>query len=159
MIRKIIIIMIIFLFGMASSSIYASMNTERPLGINLTPNITSPGDRISQSQIKVFNDRVVIYVDNPQWASFTPTGSMEPVLNEKTNAIEVRPKSMDEISVGDIVSYRSKYADGVLIHRVIYKGNDEEGQYIIVKGDNNPVSDPGRIRFSQVERVVVGLIY
>ncbi|MEM4260442.1 MAG: signal peptidase I [Candidatus Woesearchaeota archaeon] len=159
MIRKIIIIIIIFLFGMASSSIYANINSERPFGINITPNINSPADRISQDQIKVYNDRVVIYIDNPQWASFTPTGSMEPVLNEKTNAIEIKPKSIEDIKVGDIISYKSKYVDGILIHRVIYKGNDEEGAYVIVKGDNNPVSDPGRIRFNQIERVVVGLIY
>jgi hypothetical protein len=57
------------------------------------------------------------------------------------------------------VSYKSVYATGNIIHRVVYKGQDEQGTYFIMKGDNLPTSDPGRVRFSQMERVVVGLIY
>jgi hypothetical protein len=69
------------------------------------------------------------------------------------------PHSADEIKVGDIVSYQSDLAEGTIIHRVIYKGQDEQGTYFIMKGDNLPTSDPGRVRFSQIERVVVGIIY
>jgi signal peptidase I len=159
MIKKILLLLIVFLIGMASSTIYAQIQQERPFGVNSTSNITAPADRIKQSQIKVYSDRVVIYVDNPQWASFTPTGSMEPILNENSNAIELKPQSEADIKVGDIVAYRSSYADGIIIHRIVYQGHDEEGTYYVLKGDNNPTNDPGRIRFGQIERVVVALIY
>ena len=64
-----------------------------------------------------------------------------------------------EISVGDIVSYNSEYASGTIIHRVIEISEDEAGWFCRVKGDNNKDTDPGKIRFSQIQRIVVAIIY
>jgi len=119
----------------------------------------SPRDRVPESAIAVYKDRVVLDLQDAQWATFTDTHSMEPVIFAGANALEVTPKSVDDIKVGDIVSYRSEYANGSIIHRVVYKGQDENGTYFVMKGDNLPTSDPGRVRFSQIQRVVVGLIY
>jgi hypothetical protein len=119
----------------------------------------SPSDRVSERQIYVFRDKVILDIKNAEWASFTPTHSMEPVLNEHSNAIEVRPSSEDEIKPGDIIAYRSEYAEGTIIHRVIEVGTDEKGWFCRAKGDNNPSVDPGKIRFSQIESVVVAIIY
>jgi hypothetical protein len=33
------------------------------------------------------------------------------------------------------------------------------GFYFIVKGDNNRVSDPGKIRFEQIDRVLFAIIW
>jgi hypothetical protein len=33
------------------------------------------------------------------------------------------------------------------------------GWYAIMKGDNLSYSDPGKIRFDQVQRVVIGILY
>ena len=84
---------------------------------------------------------------------------MDPLLDVGVNALQIKPKDAAEIQVGDVVSYRSSYAEGIIIHRVIRKGTDDEGTYFIVKGDNNSAEDPGRIRFSQIERVLIGVIY
>ncbi|HLD19118.1 MAG TPA: signal peptidase I [Candidatus Nanoarchaeia archaeon] len=119
----------------------------------------SPSDRIQMDQILVLNDRVILNVKNAQWSQFTDTHSMEPVISADSNAIQVVPQSSSEIKVGDIVSYESKYADGIFIHRVIEIGEDNDGWYAIVKGDNNPAPDPGRIRFNQIKRVVVAIVY
>jgi len=119
----------------------------------------SPSDRIKEDQIFVYNDRVVIYIDNPEWARFTDTNSMDPLLDDTANAIEIVPKSPEEIHVGDIISYESEYASGTFIHRVIKTGSDENGWYCTAKGDNNPTEDPGRIRFEQIKRVLVAVIY
>ncbi|MCX6709821.1 MAG: hypothetical protein NTV63_02595 [Candidatus Woesearchaeota archaeon] len=143
----------------AKSSDEPDKNTliEMLLGEPITKQ--APADRISESQIYVFNDKIIINLKNAEWASFTPTHSMEPVLNENSNAIEIVPVSEDEIKIGDIISYESEYAEGTIIHRVAKIGNDENGWYCIAKGDNNPSEDPGRIRFSQIRRVVVAIIY
>ena len=125
---------------------------------SVTPR-ASPADRIPERAIIVARDRVTIDLANAQWATFTDTHSMEPVITAGANAIEVVPESADDIQVGDIVSYRSTYADGTIIHRVVYKGQDEDGTYFIMKGDNLPTSDPGRVRFEQIERVVVAIVY
>jgi len=82
---------------------------------------------------------------------------MDPVIDSGANAIEIVPPSMADIEVGDIVSYKD--GESVIIHRVIEKDKDDQGEYLIMKGDNNPVADPGKVRFSQVQRVVVGIIY
>ena len=39
------------------------------------------------------------------------------------------------------------------------KTNLLEGIYFILKGDNNPEQDPGRVRFKQIKRVLIGVIY
>ena len=123
------------------------------------PEMPSPADRIKENQIHVLNNRVIIDIQDPEWASFTDTNSMVPVFDYGHNAIEIIPKSSDELHVGDIVSYHSLYADGVIIHRIIKIGEDENGWYATLKGDNNPNVDPGKIRFSQIERVLVAIIY
>ncbi|PIN72588.1 hypothetical protein COV21_01685 [Candidatus Woesearchaeota archaeon CG10_big_fil_rev_8_21_14_0_10_45_5] len=118
-----------------------------------------PADRVSENQIYVTGDKVILAIRNAEWASFTPTHSMEPVLNENSNAIEVAPENESDIKIGDIISYESEYADGMIIHRVVRIGYDEQGWYCTAKGDNNPSEDPGKIRFSQVRSVVVAIIY
>ncbi len=119
----------------------------------------SPQDRITERQIGVYADRVVLDIKNAQWARFTDTKSMEPVIVAGSNAIELTPESENDIKVGDIVSYTSEYAEGYIIHRVVFKGRDEQGTYFILKGDNLPASDPGRVRFDQIKSVVVAIIY
>ncbi len=121
--------------------------------------LNSPSDWITQQQIHMYSDKVVIDLENPQWAIFTDTNSMDPVIDAGAHAIEIIPESPEDISVGDIVSYKSEYADGTVIHRVIEVDEDSEGWYFKAKGDNNPFEDPGKIRFEQVRRVLVAIIY
>lgn len=160
---KVFIVGLVFALGFLSSNIYADINPElqpeQPLTDGRTDQRASPSDWIKENQIMVFNSQVVLDLKNAEWATFTDTHSMEPVLSARANAIEVRPKSTDDIQVGDIISYESEYADGIIIHRVIEKNEDEQGVYFILKGDNNPYPDPGKIRFEQIQRVVVAIVY
>ncbi len=119
----------------------------------------SPEDFFQESQIKVYKNEVVLDAQNLEWASFEDTKSMLPVLNKDTNALQVVPKCPEEIKLGDIISYKSDYADGIIIHRVVFIGQDDQGVYFVMKGDNNPASDPGKIRCPQMQRKVVALIY
>ena len=36
---------------------------------------------------------------------------------------------------------------------------DKEGIYFILKGDNNPNVDPGKIRCEQIQRKLIGVLY
>jgi signal peptidase I len=119
----------------------------------------SPQDWISEDNIHVYDDRVVIDIKNPQWSTFTDTNSMDPVIDYGANAIQIVPKTYSSIQAGDIVSYESDYVDGIIIHRVIQTGFDNDGWYAIMKGDNNPYPDPGKVRFDQIRRIVVAIIY
>ena len=149
------------LHGQAVAEVSAAPVTQQPQPIasDSIAETAAPSDHIAESDISVLKDEVVIKVPNAVWARFTPTGSMVPVFNESSNAIEVVPNDASEINVGDIISYQSDWMDTPVIHRVVETGDDDQGWFAIVKGDNNSTSDPGKVRFEQVRRLVVAIIY
>lgn len=117
----------------------------------------SPKDRIQESQVRVMDDKVVLTLENAEWARFADTNSMDPLFDNGANALQIVPQTPEDIEVGDIITYRSGASH--IIHRVVYIGEDDQGIYYIVKGDNNKVADPGKVRFEQVDRVVVAILY
>lgn len=117
----------------------------------------SPYDWIQESDIEMYDNGVVLNIANPQWAVFADTNSMDPVIDAGAHAIEIIPTTPDEVHVGDIVSYSTPGA--TIIHRVIETGYDSNGWYAVFKGDNNPIKDPEKVRFSQIKRIVVAVIY
>ncbi len=117
----------------------------------------SPGDKIKESQIKVYDDKIILDIENAVWASIKDTRSMEPFLNKDSHSIEVSPESTEDIAVGDIISYSLQ--DIVIIHRVVEIGEDEEGWYVFTKGDNLENRDEEKVRFEQIKGVVVGVLY
>lgn len=122
-----------------------------------TIKLSPPHDRIAEDKIHVYSDKVVLEIPNAKWARFAPTGSMEPVLNEGSNAIQGTPSSPVDIHIGDIISYDD--GQDIVIHRVIETGKDKEGWYAVVKGDNNPVVDKEKVRFEQISSVVLAIVY
>lgn len=116
-----------------------------------------PGDWVRKDKIKVYDDKVVLDIKKAEWSEFTNTHSMEPLLGMNANGIELKPGSEAEVNIGDVVAYNSSI--GTVIHRVIKKDVDENGTYFILKGDNNEQEDSGRVRFEDIERVLVGVIY
>ncbi|HME87559.1 MAG TPA: signal peptidase I [Candidatus Nanoarchaeia archaeon] len=119
----------------------------------------SPADHISEDQIKVYGDKVELDIQNAVWSRFANTNSMDPFLDDGSNGIEITPQSAEEIHIGDIISYQSTRSDGIIIHRVIKIDADENGTYFTVKGDNNSLQDPERVRFNQIKGILVGIIY
>ncbi len=131
-----------------------AINANAPVAENL-----APGDHIPESDISVLNDKVVISIKNPVWARFAPSGSMKPVFDTGANAIEIIPSSSSQINAGDIISYQADWLDTPVVHRVLSTGEDSDGWYATVKGDNNDAADPGKVRWDQVRRVVVAIVY
>lgn len=126
-----------------------------------TPNGTaiekdSPSNWVTEDQIKVTSEKIEINVKNAKWAKFTNTNSMDPVLDQGANAIQIKPTKKEQLSVGDIITYNIN--NQKIIHRIIKINNDGEW-YCITKGDNNNQPDPNKIRFNQIEKVLIGIIY
>lgn len=184
MIQKLATLVIVFILGIVATLSYQNLNSQTEfqipennaeggfeyedqstiekmlIGLTNSPNEqNSPKDRISEDQILVNRERIQINLQDATWATFTDTNSMDPVIDAGANAIEVTPRNEKDLQVGDIVAYESEYADGTIIHRIAHIGIDDEGTYFIMKGDNNPTSDPGKVRFSQIKKVVVAIIY
>ncbi|MGM5481635.1 MAG: hypothetical protein ACQESE_04470 [Nanobdellota archaeon] len=153
------LIVSVFVIGFISSSMLHGVGLASGAPAISGLDRTSPGDHIKEHQIRVYDDRVELAVAGVQWARFEDTNSMDPFLDKNANALQFVPESPDIISEGDIISYRKHEGENRIIHRVVHKGMDENGVYFIVKGDNNPVSDPGKVRFDQVERVLFAVIY
>ena len=152
--KFIIVLLILILLSVA---VFSFSNKQIPFSILGGQELSSPSDWVKEEQIKVFKDKVILEIPGATWARFTDTNSMDPFIDETSNAIELKPQNPAEINVGDVISYQTSY--GVLIHRVIEKGEDEQGYYYLVKGDNNTVRDPFKVRFDDVKGVVVAVIY
>jgi signal peptidase I len=151
---------LVFVLGFLLSGILASVGLVSGYSFeDSTPEQASPQDRVLEHQIEVYPDRVILAVEGVKWASFADTNSMDPLIDKGANALQLVPESSDDIGVGDIVSYMPENGQYRVIHRVVYKGEDEQGVYFVVKGDNNPVSDPGKVRFEQIDRVLFAIIY
>lgn len=115
-----------------------------------------PHDFINNSYILNDNGRLTLNISNYSLVRFEGTGSMEPVFGEDSTGVGIRPQVLEDVHIGDIVTFKK---NGIVIaHRVVDIGEDEEGIYFIVKGDRNDFDD-GKIRFSDIELVIVAIIY
>ena len=119
----------------------------------------SPFSKIKKEDIRVFEDKVVIYVNKAFPVSFSDSKSMYPFINEKALALEVLPIASEDLRKGDVIGFESKALNTTVIHRIIEISTDEEGWYAKTKGDANLAVDPGKVRFEDVKGVLVGLIY
>ncbi|PIN87196.1 signal peptidase I [Candidatus Woesearchaeota archaeon CG10_big_fil_rev_8_21_14_0_10_44_13] len=156
----------VFMLGWIAGSVfsnYSNIGLEKPLSlgvlIGLSPEISSPSDHVPEKDIHVFDENIILDIKDAKWASFTDTNSMDPVIDTGANSIEIRPKSENDIKMGDIISFRTGLAEGIIIHRVVGIGNDDSGRYYVTKGDNNPSVDPGKVRFGDIEGLVVAVVY
>ena len=136
------------------------LEEKQPLDIilPLEESRPTPMDRIKLTDLVLSNNFLRINIEGILLAQFTSTGSMLPVLGSGATAIQIIPKIPEEIRPGDIISYELK-TGSIIIHRVIEVGNDNEGWYAVTKGDNNPLPDREKVRFSQVQRVLIGILY
>lgn len=147
-----------FAFGFLSCMLllYWQTGSEIPRALGLQQSVSAPGDWIKESAIHVYENAICIDVENASMSSYAATGSMRPTLDSGSNGIRIVPKSASEINVGDIVSFEDQ--GSLVVHRVVEKGTDSQGDYFVTKGDNNSVND-GKIRFSQIKYVTIGVIF
>ncbi len=155
---KVLWVLFIALGGilLASSIALAMSGFQMPFAITSAER-ASPSDWIREEQIKVYPHQIIIDLDGAIWAGFTDTNSMDPFIDADAHAIEILPKDPSLIKAGDVVAYDSPY--GVIIHRVVEVGLDEQGTYYRLKGDNSTLVDPTKVRFDDVRGVVVAVIY
>jgi len=155
-------LILVFLLGFLSSSflflILGSSELEIPrvTGLATLGEKEIPSDKISNEDIIILEDEIILKIPNATLLTYAATGSMEPFLGEGANGIRIVPEFESEIEVGDIISYRD--FSGLIVHRVVEKGMDSKGVYFIAQGDNNVFSD-GKIRFEDVEYITIGILY
>jgi hypothetical protein len=159
--RKLLIsALLISIFSLGFISAYLVLlldnQIETPFSFNANNSPKAPNNYVNEEDIKVYDDRIIIYLDDARISRYAPTGSMLPFIDEYSNGIKITPASEDEIEVGDIITFRS--GSDLIVHRVVEKGYDDSGVYFITKGDNNIIAD-GKIRFSDIESKTIGVLY
>ncbi len=147
-----------FSLGFVASNFYSDYRERIIVGLSPeldSASLNAPSDFFDKSDVFIFKDRIEIKGDALGLSDYGDTGSMLPFLDESANGITITPVTSDEILVGDIVSYISN--EVIVVHRVVGKGSDAEGVYFYVKGDNS--QDIEKIRFEQIKRKIVGVLY
>ncbi len=149
----------VFLLGFFSCVFILSFNfstdLEIPFGFGGN-SVNAPVNRIVEDDIIIYDDSIVLKVSNATISRYANSGSMKPVLDKGANGIRIVPKSEEDIDVGDIVTYR--FGGRLIVHRVVDKGEDGEGAFFVMKGDNNDFND-GKVRFSDIRYVTIGVLY
>jgi len=118
--------------------------------------VNAPYDFISEDDIIVYPDKIVLEIENYTLSKYSFSKSMIPVFDSGANGVGIKPNSEEDIHLGDIITFRQ--GDSLIVHRVVEKGIDSEGWFFITRGDNNNIIDD-KIRFSQIDSVLVALIY
>ena len=121
-------------------------------------NTEGPADRVKETQITIDGNLIILNLPDTTIGRFEDTNSMSPVLDKGSSAILQKP-TQTGLKVGDIISYDSKQANGLVTHRIVEISTDEHGWYALAKGDNSKNVDPNKIRFTQTKYVVVGILY
>ena len=119
--------------------------------LNLTPST-----KISEDNILLYNNEIILKISNATISNYDSTGSMKPIIDVGAHGIRIKPNNVKDIEIGDIISFRS--GNKLIVHRVIEKGTDETGIYFITKGDGNFFSD-GKVRFEDVEYITIGILW
>src|SRR3989344_3226116 len=117
--------------------------------------VDSPSDFLNENDIIVLDSNVVLNVKDAFLTKFADTNSMDPVLDENSNGIEVPYTKDMKLNVGDIISF--EYDNFIRIHRIISIENDEQGVYYLTKGDNAKNLDALKVRPSQIKGKLIGV--
>jgi len=119
----------------------------------------SPTDRIRDKEIKINYHSVYLNIQGAQQMYLLDTNSMDPLLDEGTTVLSVKPMASSDIRVGDIIIFRAPDGTVPIVHRVYEIAEDEKGLYFVTKGDNNQNVDTYKTRFKDIVAVVVGILY
>jgi len=154
--RKIEFILILACFFISVFLLASNSNGLSGFVISSENRIVAPHDFISEENIKIYPDKIVLEIENYTISKYSNSTSMIPVFDSGANGVGIKPKSEDELHVGDIITFRQN--ETLIVHRIIEVGMDGEGWFCITKGDSNNFRDE-KVRFSEVDSVLVALIY
>ncbi|MBU2052941.1 MAG: hypothetical protein KJ721_01710, partial [Nanoarchaeota archaeon] len=104
--EKIELVLILFLLFF---NILFLINARGISGFFLSENektLSAPYDFISENQIITYKDKIVLEIENYSLSKYAPSKSMTPVLDSGANGVGIKPKSEDDLHVGDIITFK-----------------------------------------------------
>ena len=92
--------------------------------------------------------------ETPDFLGFTPfiivSGSMEPKI-QVNNLIITKKTDLNNIKVGDIISYKDDENNIIITHRVVNIIEQDGQTFFETKGDNNRSNDKKLVSYEQVQ--------
>jgi len=89
--KKIIILQILILLALFANLAY-SFDLRHP--VTFTSNeLISPQDRIKDSQIHIYKNKIILDIENAKYARYADTNSMDPILDKGATGIEIIPNT------------------------------------------------------------------
>ncbi len=85
------------------------------------------------------------------------SGSMEPYMMTNSVALTKQVTSMDEINVGDVVTYHIESGEGKLL-RITHRIIEIDGDFIYTKGDNSPSADGFPLTIENIKAKVLFVV-
>jgi len=79
------------------------------------------------------------------------------LLDEGYNGLEFIPRTVEDIHVGDVISFN--YEGDIYVHRVVEINEDGLGWFALTKGDNLYNIDNGKRRFKDIKGVIFGVVF
>ena len=102
-------------------------------------------DRVSLGQIFILPDKIIVE-GNYHISEFEDSNSMLPTMDYGSNGIQIIVDESIELQIGDIISFTPRGTNITVVHRIVDEGQDEKGVFYITQGDNNPLTDQGKVR-------------
>jgi len=143
--------------------------------------ITHPGDWIRSEHItKITPNEFCFRYGNLTYSGVVGTRSMVPTIYKDAALLLTKNFTKEDLHVGDIIAVKESNVLKIInyplymlvgidvgevenadsyVHRIIYIGEDAEGWFAITKGDNCILPDLRKVRFEDVEGVVIGILY
>uniref|UniRef100_A0A6M3IYJ4 Uncharacterized protein n=1 Tax=viral metagenome TaxID=1070528 RepID=A0A6M3IYJ4_9ZZZZ len=88
------------------------------------------------------------------------TNSMESLLDVgHTIVTSNNTKYMDNLGVGDIITWRNSDTGRGIIHQITIIANDDQGTYYSTQGVNLNKADSAKIRKSDIHSVLLAIIF
>lgn len=141
-------------FGIVSALVYILIGMILSPYFFNTQDLNSPSDILGEDVLEVWDNKICV-LGSYEFARVSDTKSMDPVMDKNSILITQKIYNFSQISVGDIISYKS-FKGNYVVHRVIKKVNNS---YLRTKGDNNYAVDSQKVYPSMVHSVIVGIIY
>lgn len=146
---------LIFIIGFSTASMFSEV--EKRTAFGGTVDRDNPSDFITEEQIHLYSDKLVIEKEGLKYASVEDTKSMEPLLSSNSHTIETKPEQ-SKLNKGDIISFYNAEEGKTIVHSIVEIGTDDSGWYARTKGYNTDFADEWKVRFTDIKGVVVGVL-
>ncbi len=159
-------LILVFSLGILSYPVFEEFDFETA-GINYPTGAStvvaekdSPGDWTNERDFTITEDGLLYKNKDIFLAKFAPTKSMDPTFDEGTIGIQLKitdNKIKEKIKKGDIIVYKDPLSGEKIVHRVLEKVANNDGETCFLTGGDNAVRDPYLV--CDPEKVMIGLFY